>query len=88
MVLSMDSPDARAESTLPTVPTHHPKHLICTECCETRESGVIPPEDVLNNTDRAAIKGWDQYLYYSSSKVDYQKWANHDGQSGKILQAF
>jgi hypothetical protein len=88
MVLSMDTSEARSASTLPTVPTDHPKHLICTVCCETRKLGVIEPEEVLNKTDRDAIKGWEQYLYYSSSKVDYQKWANHDGKNGKLLQHF
>lgn len=86
LVLSLETQDDRDESTLPMVPAYHPKHLICTECCELRAS-FICPEEVLNTQDKIEIPDWDQYLYYSASKVDYQKWATHAGENGKIFQA-
>lgn len=86
MVLALESCNngTTMDCDLPVVPTHHPKHMICLDCRELKGFAVFSPDEVLTEEDKDGIKDWDQYMYYTASRADYQKWANHSGESGQL----
>ena len=81
MVLSLDDD---APAGLPVVPSGHPKHLICFDCHPQAGEAVFAVDEVLNETDMQEIGSWDRYCYYAASRADYEKWATHSGENGRI----
>jgi hypothetical protein len=64
----------RKDKSLPNMPQDHPAHLLCHLCC-TRIKGevdTVDPERYLTRHDKKAMRNWNEYLYYSGTKVDYE----------------
>jgi len=72
MMLSLDTKTPRTKSKLPFVPTYHPKHLICLNCKETKGDAFFEPVQILTDKDKNNINGWEQYMYYTASRADYE----------------
>lgn len=89
LVLSLDAENTSLqEKDLPAVPTNHPKHLVCVECRPLKGFAFFSPVEVLTEKDKREINGWENYCYYAASRADYEKWATHRGENGKIHSSF
>jgi hypothetical protein len=73
-VMMVGLEDQADNTSLPTVPTHHPMHLVCTSCREPNGDGMFLTKELLNEQDKTDISHWDKYLYYKASRVEYEKW--------------
>jgi hypothetical protein len=76
LMLALETRGKGVEKNLPLVPTHNPKHLVCVHCRPLETVAIFHPVEMLTEEDKADIRGWDQYLYYTATRVDYLKIAN------------
>lgn len=69
MMLKLDR--CTTATPLPLIPTDHPKHLICTKCCEAKGESYFEPIEILSDNEKKSIPSWEEYLYYRASRIDY-----------------